>query len=463
MVAVLLLDFHRDFMPREFVYSRAPEVLRIATLQRFILIGLVPLAIVLLLFRDDPRRYGLRIGDWRAGLTLAGIGTAVMLPIVIWAGHQPDFAAYYAPSIVERRRRSRSRTSLDVFGAEFCFRGFLMFTLIRTVGPLGIVLAAVPFTFAHLGKPELETVSTLLGGIHLRLARLADRLDPVQRDRPRRHPDGRDVRRRSAGSERADDRSARRPAPRAHRLVRLPLSVLPPGRRVAHRPRPRSRPAALPAVPARAGEPRPDGGDVAALGAAARLRPLPRPPGPAAARTPSSRRRCSRRPRPPDGRRPVPAGGLPGPLRRRRRHLRRGPARPPGRRRRRRRPDAWPRRCADEACPGRRRGPAWRRPGARRAPATRSSACRPSSRPASGRSTCASNGRSTPADEARTSSSAWSASDATRLGASSSSRFPSAWRTRRARVSPGHPADRTRRPAILRGYPPTPDPCTPDP
>ena len=163
MVAVVLLDFHRDFMPREFVYSRAPDVLRIAALQRFVLVGLVPLAIVLLLFRDDPRRYGLRVGDWRAGLTLATIGTAVMLPLVIWAGHQPDFAAYYAQSTSTAPEVAITNV-LDVFGAEFVFRGFLMFALIRTVGPLGIVLAAVPFTFAHLGKPELETVSTLLGG-----------------------------------------------------------------------------------------------------------------------------------------------------------------------------------------------------------------------------------------------------------------------------------------------------------
>ncbi len=165
MVAGLLIDFHRDFMPREFVYSRAPEVLRIATMQRFILIGLVPLAVVLLLFRDDPRRYGLRVGDWRAGLTLAGIGTGVMLPIVIWAGHQPDFAAYYAQSTSTSTPAGVAITNvLDVFGAEFLFRGFLMFALLRTVGPIGIVLAAVPFTFSHLGKPELETVSTLLGG-----------------------------------------------------------------------------------------------------------------------------------------------------------------------------------------------------------------------------------------------------------------------------------------------------------
>ena len=163
MVAGLLLDFHRDFLPREVVYSRAPEVLRIATLQRFILIGLIPLAVVVLLFRDDPRRYGLRIGDWRAGLTLAGIGTAVMLPIVIWAGHQPDFAGYYAASVSSPTAVALTNL-LDVSAAEFCFRGFLMFALLRTVGPLGIVLAAVPFTFSHFGKPELETVSTLLGG-----------------------------------------------------------------------------------------------------------------------------------------------------------------------------------------------------------------------------------------------------------------------------------------------------------
>lgn len=163
MVAGLLLDFHRDFLPREVVYSRAPDVLRIATLQRFVLLGLVPLAVVVLLFRDDPRRYGLRIGDWRAGLTLAGIGTAVMVPIVIWAGHQPDFAGYYSTSVSDPAGVALTN-ALDVSAAEFCFRGFLMFALLRTVGPLGIVLAAVPFTFSHLGKPELETVSTLLGG-----------------------------------------------------------------------------------------------------------------------------------------------------------------------------------------------------------------------------------------------------------------------------------------------------------
>jgi membrane protease YdiL (CAAX protease family) len=163
MMVALLIDFHRDFLPDEVVFRRDPAILRIATLQRFVLFVAVPLASVVLLFRDDPGRYGLRLGDWRAGLTLAGIGTAVMLPIVIWAGHQPSFAAYYAPSGTNLADLALTN-GLDVFAAEFMFRGFLMFTLLRTVGPLAVVLAAVPFTFSHFGKPELETLSTLLGG-----------------------------------------------------------------------------------------------------------------------------------------------------------------------------------------------------------------------------------------------------------------------------------------------------------
>jgi membrane protease YdiL (CAAX protease family) len=163
MVIAVLIDFHRDFLPDEVVFRRDPTILRIATLQRFVLLVAVPLAIVVLLFRDDPRRYGLRLGDWRIGLILAGAGTAIMLPIVVWAGHQPSFAAYYAPSGTNLPDLALT-SGLEVWAAEFMFRGFLMFTLLRTVGPLAVLLAAVPFTFAHFGKPELETLSTLLGG-----------------------------------------------------------------------------------------------------------------------------------------------------------------------------------------------------------------------------------------------------------------------------------------------------------
>jgi membrane protease YdiL (CAAX protease family) len=55
--------------------------------------------------------------------------------------------------------------AIDLTATEFAFRGFLMLTLIRVIGPVGVLVATMPFVFSHLGKPELELFSTLAGGL----------------------------------------------------------------------------------------------------------------------------------------------------------------------------------------------------------------------------------------------------------------------------------------------------------
>jgi membrane protease YdiL (CAAX protease family) len=40
-----------------------------------------------------------------------------------------------------------------------------MFPLLRLIGPFGMLVATMPFVFAHLGKPEVELFSTLFGGL----------------------------------------------------------------------------------------------------------------------------------------------------------------------------------------------------------------------------------------------------------------------------------------------------------
>ena len=54
---------------------------------------------------------------------------------------------------------------LDLYATEFLIRGFLLFALIRVIGPLGVIVAIVPFTFTHIGKPDVEAASTLVGGL----------------------------------------------------------------------------------------------------------------------------------------------------------------------------------------------------------------------------------------------------------------------------------------------------------
>jgi hypothetical protein len=54
---------------------------------------------------------------------------------------------------------------LDLPPTEFLIRGFLLFALLRVVGPIAVVLATLPLVFSHLSKPEIELLSTFFGGL----------------------------------------------------------------------------------------------------------------------------------------------------------------------------------------------------------------------------------------------------------------------------------------------------------
>jgi membrane protease YdiL (CAAX protease family) len=133
-------------------------------LERVVLFLAIPLLIAVIGFRDDPRRYGLTLGDAPIGAVLAVAGAAVMTPLVLWSATLPDVRDYYAVSAAPAVEVVAINT-VDLVAAEFLYRGFLMFTLVRAIGPLGVVIAVMPFAFSHLGKPVLELLSTLIGGL----------------------------------------------------------------------------------------------------------------------------------------------------------------------------------------------------------------------------------------------------------------------------------------------------------
>jgi membrane protease YdiL (CAAX protease family) len=161
----VLFDFSRTFIPESIQdLGRLPEAIRYQAQERLVVFGLVPLLVVIGLFRDRPRAYGLQVGDWRVGVPLALVGCAVMTPIVLVAAAQPAFRGYYAISSTDLANLVVTNI-FDLFPAEFLFRGFLTFTLVRATGPIGVLIATLPFVFAHLGKPEFELFSTLAGGL----------------------------------------------------------------------------------------------------------------------------------------------------------------------------------------------------------------------------------------------------------------------------------------------------------
>lgn len=139
---------------------------RALSLERLLLFLVVPLAIVLFGFRDQPGRYGLRLGDWRMGVSLLVAGLVVMTVIILSLSALPEFRAYYGASSAPAAPLGTALVGnvVELIPAEFLLRGFLMFALWRRIGPLALILVQVPFVLTHLGKPDVELWSTFIGG-----------------------------------------------------------------------------------------------------------------------------------------------------------------------------------------------------------------------------------------------------------------------------------------------------------
>jgi membrane protease YdiL (CAAX protease family) len=125
---------------------------------------LVPLFIVGVIFGEPVSDYGFRVGDWRQGLKWSAIVILIAIPVVYGAAHTAEMTAYYTAGARQSPPIIIARAAVELFGWEFLFRGFLLFGLLRVIGPSAVVIQAVPFALAHLGKPEIETLSTIFGG-----------------------------------------------------------------------------------------------------------------------------------------------------------------------------------------------------------------------------------------------------------------------------------------------------------
>ena len=160
---LLMIDFyHVQLAPWEkwFPWWKATG-LPTKILDRSLLYFVIPMFIILLIFRQKPAEFGFTLGDWKTGfiLTLGGI---ILISPVLWFAVRGSISMqnYYKPLL----NGLPWNTFLDLFSWEFFFRGWLLFGFARKFGPEAIWIQAVPFALAHIGKPEIETLSTIIGG-----------------------------------------------------------------------------------------------------------------------------------------------------------------------------------------------------------------------------------------------------------------------------------------------------------
>lgn len=148
---------HRFFNPQQIAGAKAYD--------RFIFYFIIPMIVILLLYRDSPAEYGFRLGDWRKGLMWTVIGCVGMAIILWFVARTPAMQRYYEAKAPESTAFLIYIAAVELFAWEFVWRGFMLFGLAKVLGPgPAIFLQAVPFAFMHLGKPEVETLSTIFGG-----------------------------------------------------------------------------------------------------------------------------------------------------------------------------------------------------------------------------------------------------------------------------------------------------------
>ena len=160
---VLMIDsYHAELTPWTKWFPGWNDTgLSTKVIDRTLLYFVIPMLIILLVFRQKPGEFGFTFGDWKAGIVLT-LGGIILIAPVLWLVSRGDTTMqnYYKPLVPGLPWN----TLLDLFGWEFIFRGWLLFGFARKFGPEAIWLQAVPFALAHIGKPEVETLSTIFGG-----------------------------------------------------------------------------------------------------------------------------------------------------------------------------------------------------------------------------------------------------------------------------------------------------------
>lgn len=132
----------------------------------------IPLLIIIFIFKEKPATYGLKTGDYKTGLKYSLIFFLVMLPF-IW------FASSSLPFIEQYPGLSESKTSWNIFliyeaglllymiAWEFIWRGYMLFGLQQKFGYYAILFQMLPFVMLHNGKPMAETFGAIVAAIAL--------------------------------------------------------------------------------------------------------------------------------------------------------------------------------------------------------------------------------------------------------------------------------------------------------
>ncbi len=178
LVGVVITTIHRqacgvDTLPAVGVLVSESARVWLYSACTLLLFAAIPLLLIRGSFRQPLADYGVRLGDWKFGLTAVGIllpviAVAMLLP----AAGMDDMRAFYPvdKSAMESTARfvqyAVGRVFLFYVGWEFFFRGFMLFGIRDSVGDaVAIAITTLPSALWHIGYPTGELYASIGAGL----------------------------------------------------------------------------------------------------------------------------------------------------------------------------------------------------------------------------------------------------------------------------------------------------------
>jgi membrane protease YdiL (CAAX protease family) len=183
---LVLLIFKAGFSTPGALYSGWESISNRGLIQKlyWVAVGvvfyfLVPLAIIVFVFKESPARYGMRIRLTKKTAVFYITLIILMFPLLYWASGRPAFLRIYpfvkqlGPDWQKTILIWEAAYVLRFFCLEFFFRGYLLFALEAKLGYAAIAVSTLPYGVIHFGKPFPEALGavfagTILGFIALR-------------------------------------------------------------------------------------------------------------------------------------------------------------------------------------------------------------------------------------------------------------------------------------------------------
>jgi membrane protease YdiL (CAAX protease family) len=137
----------------------------------FFFLGVIPLLIVKFVFKEPLSSFGLQRGEWKFGLKAVAVLAPIMILSTYPSSKMPQFLAEYplfkgAGASQGDFLAHSGRYLVYYIGWEIFFRGFMQHGLRGKLGDWNAILVqTIASCLVHIGKPDGEIYSSILGGI----------------------------------------------------------------------------------------------------------------------------------------------------------------------------------------------------------------------------------------------------------------------------------------------------------